>query len=779
MSHSIWKLVALAVIVGLAGLVCVEAQKRLNLVAQQQNDGQEKEDATADAGDDKDQRDVEIVKSQPSPTASLDLFDEEVDGRSSKRAPRSAGPSRRTLPPTRSILDEPLGDLEEITPANEKIERLGARTSSSEAAPIREADTTRRPLPKVVVPLDGDLPDPDEPAEPVAEESPPAKGPRLLKGDEASPKVKPLANQVADPFAEDEMPTIERAPPRRPSAAPALPPTEPDDDLGDLLLELEESKPTGNAAKGEGDRPAKLAPLEPQKLRAIPELRPTEAPERGNSSRIIEDEPASRAAPEPVAKPSVPRRKPQPKVTIEKEAPTEAILGKPMVYRIVVKNTGSAPARQVVVEDAVPDAVKVDGSIPQALLDRKRLVWKLGTLEAGEERTIQVRVIPQSEGTLGSVATVNFASEPAGAPVPKLKFELVAPAQVVAGSPVALRFRVQNISDIDARNVVVRNVLPAGLRHPDGDDLEYPVGTLPAGKTCEVELTLTAAQPGRIVNRALVTAQGNVTEEAQAAFEVIGPALQVSRTGPKQVFPGKAATYANTVLNPGPSTAVTVQVVETVPQGMEFVAASDGGRFDAAKRTVTWALDRLAAQESKTVNVTLNATARGAQVSVVRAWDVAGASGESVRTTHISGVAALTIEVGELAPHVEVGEEIKVPIRVLNRGSDLATNIRTTITLPPGLELISAKGPVEYRIGTEDATSGKSASRGTGDPAPASKVLRFAPVAQLDSRGDVTIEVVLGARRIGSARVRVEVQCDQISEPVSREETTTVAATGG
>ena len=78
-----------------------------------------------------------------------------------------------------------------------------------------------------------------------------------------------------------------------------------------------------------------------------------------------------------------------------------------MIYQIHVRNVGHNTAHQVVVEDVVPDGVKIDGSIPQALLkDSNRLIWKLGTLAAGQEKKISVRVVPQSEGTIGGVATV-------------------------------------------------------------------------------------------------------------------------------------------------------------------------------------------------------------------------------------------------------------------------------------------------------------------------------------------------------------------------------------
>src|SRR5262249_17501111 len=153
-----------------------------------------------------------------------------------------------------------------------------------------------------------------------------------------------------------------------------------------------------------------------------------------------------------------------------------------------------------------------------------------------------------------------------------------APEQAVVGAPVALKFRVTNVGDVEASGVVIRNVLPAGLRHPDGDDLEYEIdGTLPPGRTREGELTMTAAQAGRIGDRATMTADGNVTEESSAALEIVGPALTIVRTGTKRLFPGKTGNYTNTVTNPDSRPITNVRIVETVPPGMEFASATDGG----------------------------------------------------------------------------------------------------------------------------------------------------------------------------------------------------------
>jgi uncharacterized repeat protein (TIGR01451 family) len=238
------------------------------------------------------------------------------------------------------------------------------------------------------------------------------------------------------------------------------------------------------------------------------------------------------------------------------------------------------------------------------------------------------------------------------------------------------------------------------------------------------------------------------------------------------LFPGKTAAYTNTVTNPGSQPVANVRVVETLPPGMEFVSASDGGRYeeerknDEVKRTISWMINQLAPQEAKALKVTLKTIGRGAQVSVVRAVDAAGARGETVETTQVAGVPALTIDIGDLAPHIEIGEQIRVPVRLINRGSDTATSIRASVTIPAGLKLVSVKAPVDYKAGIDV----------DGDGGSPRSVLVFSPIKRLDPRGDVVIELTLEAGQAGTARLKVAAECEQVTEPVRREEVTTIAA---
>ncbi|RPI81212.1 MAG: DUF11 domain-containing protein, partial [Planctomycetaceae bacterium] len=458
-------------------------------------------------------------------------------------------------------------------------------------------------------------------------------------------------------------------------------------------------------------------------------------------------------------------KKSRPKLTIEKKAPETAVLGRPMVYEILVRNTGAVAARGVTVEDVVPAGIRIDGSKPQAQLDGRRLTWRLGTLEPGAEQTIAIRVTPQTEGTLGGVATLHFESqgEKGSKTGPRLQVNVDAPRKAIIGQPVLISFKIRNVGGIDASSVLIHNVLPAGLRHAQGDDLEYEIGDLAAGAAREVQLQLTAAQAGQAISRAVITADGAVSEETVVQLDVVGPALSVSRTGPKKLSPGKKGRYTNTVVNPTSVDLRSVTLVETVPPGFEFLDATDGGAYDAARRSVTWSLGGLQPRESKSVSVSLNSIGRGSQVSVVRATDEAGASGESLGTTHIVGVPALSVEVRDLPGAVDVDEEVRVPIRVFNRGTDFAGNVRVTIEAPATLELVTITGPTKYQRGATGAARGRTE-------------VRFDAIKTVDVKKFAEFELVFKGRVPGAGRLRVQAACDQTPEPIQRDDDITVVA---
>jgi len=636
--------------------------------------------------------------------------------------------------PTGALADEDFPSQDDTAPSPS----TGTVPSGEEQTPgdAAAAEASEEPAEMPTPPATPDEPDAEQPR-PTLEED---EDPLPVTG--GRPGGKSPATGVEELEDEDETP----APPRSPAAAGAAAGTASGSQSGP------DSASPGSLAEDE-------EPLLNQRRNPAggPVTSPNATP-RGNGL----------ATPDVAETPSVTgggSRKPRPKLSIEKRAPDTAVLGRPMVYEIVVRNSGLIAAQGVTVEDVVPSGLQIEATKPQAQLEGRRLSWRLGSLEPGASETIAVRVIPMSEGTVGGVATVHFDNQREGAAStgPRLQVNVDAPRRATVGQTVTVSFKIRNLGPTLATGVLIHNVLPAGLKHPAGDDLEFEIGDLPPGSVREVSLQLQAAQAGTAVNRSIVTAEGAVSEETVTQFDLVGPALDVARTGSRRMNPGRKGRFVNTVTNPTTNPLTRVTLTETIPAGLEFVDAGDGGRYDESRRMVSWEIGPLGPRESRSVSLSLTTAGRGSQISVVRASDPSGASGETVGTLQVVGTPALSIEAPDLPGAIDLGQEAQATYRIYNRGTDAALNTRVVLSIPGNLEVIGVDGPVKYQT----AAVGGARQRSE---------LRLEPIRSIDVKKFAEIRLTLRGRTGGGGRVKVQAACDQAADPILREDDLQVVA---
>ena len=450
---------------------------------------------------------------------------------------------------------------------------------------------------------------------------------------------------------------------------------------------------------------------------------------------------------------TVPAGPQQPELKIEKTAPPKAVLGQPMIYNILVRNVGDSAAHEVIVEDQVPKGTQLTGTIPRGEMTENRLIWRLGVIPPGEEKKIAVRVIPVQEGQIGSVAKVSFVAEVAAKTVvaaPKLDLEFTGPARAVLGDPVTYHFKLANTGTGDAANVFLRNILPEGLNHPDGNDLEYEVGTLKAGEVKEIDLTVNATKAGDFTNKAVVSAGGGLKKESAVKVKIIGDRLVITRTGPKRRYVGRTATYSNRIVNQSDAKVSPVHVVEVIPPGMDFVEASAGGKFDPQKRTVTWAIAELGPSQNQLLKLDLLARQEGPQASKVVAYDPNGTRAVVESETTVEGYTALRLDVRDYEEPVDVGEQVGLRIVATNKGTKAGSQVIVKVTIPEEMEFVSAKGPVDFKH--NGAT------------------LTFDPVESLPAQQELTFDLVLKSIKPGDSRVRLEIGSNEMDKPLGREE---------
>ena len=506
--------------------------------------------------------------------------------------------------------------------------------------------------------------------------------------------------------------------------------------------------------------PAPAPALPPTGLQPAPLTAPSFAPLPAAtvpSTIPIAGAPASRVAPN---------------VSVEFEAPETVGVGQSLAYALVVRNTGTVGVSNVRIEEELPTGASFVSSEPVSETNSDgKLSWSYGSLEAGGEKRIKITLKVTEEGEVKSRATVAFAvgvESKVKVTRPKMVLALAGPESARTGEKVPFQIKISNSGTGPAAKVVLQVRFSAGLQHPQGEVIEAELANLAAGASKSLTLEALANKPGQQICSLTVWADGNPPETAKTNVSIVEPQLIAKQTGPARCLVRAEPVYAIELSNPGTATTDPVTTWTVVPEGFEFVAASEGGTFTAATKTVVWKLAGLAANGTKTLTVKLRAV--GPTDAVIRTLAQAGAAEsaspgvalvasktktlESKAETPVKaeGVPALRFEVMGSEGVVEVGKEVTYEVKVSNPGTGACTNVQLIVELADSTSATDAKGPTVGR------TTGQQ--------------ILFDPIGTVGVKGEAIYRVKVKGVQAGDMRFRVKMTCDQNRTAVVKEENT-------
>ena len=448
-----------------------------------------------------------------------------------------------------------------------------------------------------------------------------------------------------------------------------------------------------------------------------------------------------------------------PSMIIQKFSPKEIQVNQTADFEFKIRNVGRVAVEDVLIVDQVPDGARFVDANPATSPSRTgELQWQLGTMKPGEERTILLQLQPTVPGEIGSVAQFYFggrASNRTKVTQPKLKITHTADPKILIGDNVVFDVIVENTGNGPAKDVIIQEEVPELLEYQDGSrELEYEIGTLQPGQSKRVQLGLRAARIGTLRNVMFASAKGNLKASHETDVEIIAPKLTTSSDGPTTRFIKRKVAHTFTVANQGTASATNLRLIARLPSGLRFVSSNNRGRYDRNSHSVVWQMRDLSAGGSGDVEVVTTPIEAGDQSIKFEASADLNQTSETVQKLNVLHLVDVFFDIDDVVDPIEIGGETRYRIRLVNQGTQAASNVQLYIDFPQGLQPTAVDGDLRNRIDGQQIV--------------------FEPITSLRQGEELNVTVQAVGKADGDHRVVVNMQAGGRTTPVSKQETTRV-----
>ena len=398
--------------------------------------------------------------------------------------------------------------------------------------------------------------------------------------------------------------------------------------------------------------------------------------------------------------------------------------GESLNYTITVTNTGNISPAPFTITDTLSSGLDIFSSIPEASVSNQVAVWNVDSIAGGQTLVFELGVLVD-ENLLADEVISNtawlaipdgflLASESAdvniGAHSDLLITKMVAEDVSAIGDTVHYSINVYNTGNIPSTATIINDELPEHISFisashsgsfVDGS-VSWNVGEMMPGDSISVSLDVIvdATMPANadLTNLASVENAQGVSKEA-SVHSFANPWIQtISKWAADQEYAfGDTVEFTITIDNTSPDLVNTISVLDTLPEPLEFVSASNGGVFENG--AVEWTLGTLNAGNVITLNVvtTVGSLLEARPEITNRAWISTSNAGTSWGD-HVVSLAAfpeLVLEKRSTAT-VQAGDSLVYTFIMSNTGNSMAHDVALTDTLPAHVSLGSATGDFTY-----------------------------------------------------------------------------------
>lgn len=410
------------------------------------------------------------------------------------------------------------------------------------------------------------------------------------------------------------------------------------------------------------------------------------------------------------------------------------LAGETVSYQLTVSNEGPSDVNDVMIVDTVP-AGFVIGALPADCIESaaNEITCDAGVVLNGASASFDITLavdpnVPHASQLVnaatadGATGTGSSTSEETTinreADLSVSKTTVTNP--VIAGEPIVYTVEVANAGPSFASNLVLSDVLPASssvvsIVTVDGacaeliGQIDCSWGTLAPGSNATVEITLEPeaflAEGVPFDNRVRVVADEldpDETNNVDVDTEVIERSVDLSLAkvaAETEVLAGADIVWTLMATNAGPSFASNVSVVDTLPAGVEFVAASSSSACVSSGSIVTCSLTELANGSSASFVITVASDALLPSATELVNTATVNSDEPNVNldpsassTVEVNSGADLTItKIITGAGTASAGTPIGFEIVVTNNGPSTATDVVVADALPTGFAISSGR----------------------------------------------------------------------------------------
>ena len=275
-----------------------------------------------------------------------------------------------------------------------------------------------------------------------------------------------------------------------------------------------------------------------------------------------------------------------PDKTVDNEIPN---FGDNVTYTVTVTNDGIGDANNVVITDVLDKGLKFLNATGNFTYDEKTgiITW-IVDLAKGETKTFNVNVTVLGYGVLPNTVAIGNKTAVRNITVPEIiSVKEVNSSDIHIGDEITYTITVSNPGKINAANVVIRDILPEGLKFinaSNGGVYDPVTGiitwilNITANSTVDLTADVCVNKSGNITNTVNV---GNKTSNCTIESGDIVD-LEIHIVADKsEIYVGDNIVYTVTVINNGPSDAINTIANILIPNALSILSYNaTKGTFD-------------------------------------------------------------------------------------------------------------------------------------------------------------------------------------------------------